>query len=100
MVGRLRKLTRSMGFDIARYPGAAAQWPRLTELLDRHSVTLVLDVGANIGQYAVGLRNNGYDKRIVSFDAVEAGRAAYKAGRIPKRDYAEPSSPQLGLIGS
>jgi len=32
--------------------------------------------------------------------AVEAGRAARLAGRIPKRDYAEPSSPQLGLIGS
>jgi thiazole synthase len=32
--------------------------------------------------------------------AVEAGRTARLAGRIPKRDYAEPSSPQLGLIGS
>ncbi len=32
--------------------------------------------------------------------AVEAGRAARRAGRIPKRGYAEPSSPQLGLIGS
>ncbi len=32
--------------------------------------------------------------------AVEAGRAARLAGPIPKRDYAEPSSPQLGLIGS
>ena len=32
--------------------------------------------------------------------AVEAGYAARRAGRIPKRDYAEPSSPQLGLIGT
>ena len=32
--------------------------------------------------------------------AVEAGRLAHGAGRIPKRDHAEPSSPQLGLIGS
>ncbi len=32
--------------------------------------------------------------------AVEAGHGARLAGRIPKRDYAEPSSPQLGLIGS
>jgi thiazole synthase len=31
--------------------------------------------------------------------AVEAGRAARRAGRIPKRTLAEPSSPQLGLIG-
>lgn len=33
-------------------------------------------------------------------DAVAAGRSARLAGRIPKRGYAEPSSPQLGLIGS
>jgi thiazole synthase len=32
--------------------------------------------------------------------AVEAGCRARQAGRIPKRAYAEPSSPQLGLIGT
>ena len=32
--------------------------------------------------------------------AVEAGYQARRAGRIPKRAYAEASSPQLGLIGS
>jgi thiazole synthase len=32
--------------------------------------------------------------------AVEAGRLAYRAGRIPRRARAEPSSPQLGLVGS
>jgi thiazole synthase len=31
--------------------------------------------------------------------AVEAGRAARHAGRIPERRFAEPSSPQLGLLG-
>jgi thiazole synthase len=32
--------------------------------------------------------------------AVEAGRLARQAGRIPKRRYAEASSPEFGLIGS
>jgi thiazole synthase len=32
--------------------------------------------------------------------AVEAGRLAHLAGRIPKQRFAEPSSPQLGLIGA
>jgi thiazole synthase len=31
--------------------------------------------------------------------AVQAGREARRAGRIPKRSQAEPSSPQLGLVG-
>jgi len=32
--------------------------------------------------------------------AVEGGRLARLAGRIPQRSFAEPSSPQLGLVGS
>jgi thiazole synthase len=32
--------------------------------------------------------------------AVEAGRLARLAGRIPKLAHAEPSSPQLGLVGT
>ena len=32
--------------------------------------------------------------------AVEAGRLAHRAGRIPARRRAEPSSPQMGLVGS
>jgi thiazole synthase len=32
--------------------------------------------------------------------AVVAGRLARLAGRIPKKTFAEPSSPQLGLIGT
>jgi thiazole synthase len=31
--------------------------------------------------------------------AVDAGIGARQAGRIPRRRYAEASSPQLGLIG-
>lgn len=33
-------------------------------------------------------------------NAVEAGRLAYRAGRIPRRGRAESSSPQWGLVGS
>src|SRR5690606_5517212 len=32
--------------------------------------------------------------------AVEAGRLGRQAGRIPRLDHAEPTSPQLGLVGS
>jgi FkbM family methyltransferase len=79
MVGKFRKLARSMGFDIARFPGAAAHWPRLAEMLGRHRVTVVFDIGANIGQYASSLRNNGYRGRIVSFEPLSAAHAELSA---------------------
>lgn len=79
MVGKIRKLARSMGIDITRYPGAAAHWPQLTEMLARHGITLVFDVGANVGQYAISLRNNNYTGRIVSFEPLSAAHAVLSA---------------------
>jgi FkbM family methyltransferase len=79
MVGKIRKLARSLGFDVARYPGAASHWPRLADMLERYEITLVFDVGANIGQYAASLRNNGYEGRIVSFEPLSAAHAELSA---------------------
>lgn len=64
---KIRRIAQRFGVDIARYP---ADWstPQLVQLLLRHQVTTVLDVGANDGQYAKLLRSCGYPGRIVSFE--------------------------------
>ena len=40
----------------------------LNSFLNYNSINLVLDVGANSGQYALSLRRFGYKKKIISFE--------------------------------
>ena len=58
---RVRNQLRKSGFDLIRYRG-------LNIPLMHHGITLVLDVGANTGQYGGELRALGYRGRIVSFE--------------------------------
>lgn len=66
---RLRQSLHRLGLDIQRYPNSDPQW-RVVQLLKHHGVDAVLDVGANDGGYARGLRRLGYADPIVSFEPV------------------------------
>jgi FkbM family methyltransferase len=62
----IRKLTRKAGFDIIRgsHPAGA--------LLCNQGFNIILDVGANVGQYAMRTRRLGYEGKIVSFEPLSA----------------------------
>jgi thiazole synthase len=91
--------------------------PHLIELVcARSSVPVVLDAGigtasdaalamelgcsAVLLNTAVSKANDPVAMATAMRHAVEGGRLARLAGRIPKRAYAEPSSPQFGLVGT
>jgi FkbM family methyltransferase len=65
---RTKELARRLGVEISRYrPFAARVVARLTD----GDVPVVIDVGANRGQYASELRRHGYRGEIVSFEPVQ-----------------------------
>jgi FkbM family methyltransferase len=72
---RVRNAVRQLGVDITRYPSGWSG-PQLVQLLREHRIGLVLDVGANEGEYGGMLRQAGYQGRIVSFEPLAGpGRA-------------------------
>ena len=64
---RVRMALRRLGIDVTRFPQPAADY-RQARLLAHHRVSVVLDVGANEGQYACHLREDRFKGRIVSFE--------------------------------
>jgi FkbM family methyltransferase len=55
----------------------------LVRILEHHGITVVLDIGANVGQYATRLRQGGWAGRIVSFEPLPAARAALEQAAAP-----------------
>ncbi len=70
----VKRTIRQLGFDLRRYHPSSSEDARFIAMLSAHRVNLVLDVGANIGQFGASLRNAGYRGRIVSFEPLAAAR--------------------------
>jgi FkbM family methyltransferase len=88
----LQRLARRLGYDLIARTKARPLQAQLIAVLERFEITVVLDVGANAGQYGTALREWGYAGRIVSFEPLaEAHRllerraAADPAWRVAPR---------------
>jgi len=73
-----RKLLQKFGLEVHRIRPTQKKDPLLAASLKQFNIDLVLDVGANIGQFASFLRNNGYTGRIVSFEPLSEAYAELK----------------------
>lgn len=81
LLHKARLLAQRLGVDVQRYPESHRLYQRI-EMMRRHGVDVVLDVGANIGELGTELRQFGYDGRIVAieplpgpFEALQAASA-------------------------
>lgn len=85
---RLRLLLRRFGYDVSHVsnPSALVLFDALRRILDGRSVPMVIDVGANRGQFRDFLRDQiGFAGRIVSFEPspTDYAVAAKKAENDP-----------------
>jgi len=81
----IKKILRATGLEIKRYNPSSSQKCQLEHALRRHKIDLVLDVGANVGQFAKSLREVGYKDRIISFEPlIDAHHILSKAARGPR----------------
>jgi FkbM family methyltransferase len=72
----LRQMIRRTGYDVARYRPRDDGYIRLVEALNRRSIPMLLDVGANSGQFAQALLRAGFAGNITSFEPVAEAHAA------------------------
>ncbi len=68
----LKKIAKRMGFEVIRSSPSTSHSERMKRLLTHHGINLVLDVGANVGQYGKFLRGFGYSGKIISFEPLSS----------------------------
>lgn len=66
-----RKAVRRFGIDVRRWRPESEANVRVAQLIQSQDVSLVLDVGANRGQYGRALRCHGYHNEIISFEPLD-----------------------------
>lgn len=68
----VKQVAARFGFDVQRHNPLGSEYGRLTRLLAAHRADLVLDIGANAGQWVREMRRAGYSGDVISFEPLSA----------------------------
>jgi FkbM family methyltransferase len=91
----LRSIAHCTGYDIVSLERAQADRRCITSIIDEKRINVVLDVGANSGQFAQWIRGIGYKGRIVSYEPLTA--AHHKLMEISAQDSQWTVAPKMAL---
>jgi FkbM family methyltransferase len=71
----LRSLCDAFGYELIKKRKNPSLKSHLKNIFERHQINVVLDVGANLGQFAMMIRKAGFRGTILSFEPVTASYA-------------------------
>jgi FkbM family methyltransferase len=72
----IKSVARRLGLEVRRFAPVTSYAAQLQAMLAWHRIDLILDVGANVGQFGTELRRQaGYSGRIVSFEPMQSAHA-------------------------
>jgi FkbM family methyltransferase len=70
----IRKIARYFGVEITRHRPSTSAQKQICKALELAGINVVFDVGANEGQFARGIREYGFEGKIVSFEPLSSAR--------------------------
>ena len=68
----IKKIINRAGFDLHRFNHASTPFGLFTAAIQNFGIDLVIDVGANTGQFSGELRDGGFSGHILSFEPLSA----------------------------
>ena len=68
----LRSVCQALGYELIKERKSPSLRSHLRNVFDRYRIDVVLDVGANLGQFGTMIRKAGYRGHIYSFEPVTA----------------------------
>ena len=91
----VRSLVHLTGYEIMSLSRAQGDRRCIATILREQQINMVLDVGANTGQFAKWIRDTGYIGKIVSFEPL--GDAHRKLSQAAERDPRWIVAPRMAL---
>lgn len=68
----VQRVLRKLGWEVQRFENAHVEHQILKKILISTGATIVLDVGANVGQYGDLVFETGFEGTVISFEAIPA----------------------------
>lgn len=91
----IKNFARKLGLEVKRFSPANSNFARMQRFFANYKVDVILDVGANEGQFALFLRDLGYSQKIVSFEPISS--AYSKLQSRSKNDPLWEIAPQMAI---